>query len=405
MGRDIVMKRVEEIEPHPFNKKLFGDIPEETKQMLKKSIEQWGVLHPIVLANDGRTILSGHQRWLAAKELGLKEVPCTVVDVDPFSPQATAILIEANLSQRTITVDCYTKCMEVYDGLPAVREREQKTIMEKLHPEYRKYLEEGKLPLRLARSLCCMDPEEQKQYRDIVELVVSSRISVNDVRTEQLRKLKKENEQLIRRIAESEKTIKRLEEAQAREKKEKQSLLGRIEHLSHERDELMKKISSLQEELEKAKLNQQSEKIKRQMHLHREELERKDREIDLLSEQIEQLVESIESLQTQLDRERRQNRELKRKFQEELRTLRQKNTPRARTDPEALEEPPAAQKALFILDYLPSGIKHVHTILDQLSSQQKQTVGERLEELMSVLEDVMADLKGNSVKYDYELRS
>jgi len=40
------MKRVEEIEPHPFNKKLFGDIPEETKQMLKKSIEQWGVLHP-----------------------------------------------------------------------------------------------------------------------------------------------------------------------------------------------------------------------------------------------------------------------------------------------------------------------------------------------------------------------
>ncbi len=54
--------------------------PEELEK-LKNSLKEFGFVQPAVINKDG-VIIGGHQRIKAAKELGIKEVPCAVLDID-----------------------------------------------------------------------------------------------------------------------------------------------------------------------------------------------------------------------------------------------------------------------------------------------------------------------------------
>lgn len=48
-------------------------------EYVKKSIEEFGFQQPLVLDKD-KTIIVGHTRFLAAKEIGLDTVPCVIAD-------------------------------------------------------------------------------------------------------------------------------------------------------------------------------------------------------------------------------------------------------------------------------------------------------------------------------------
>jgi len=65
-------KSVSKLEPHPISKEVYGQ--EELKDEFVESIEKQGILVPIKVKEDG-TIISGHRRWQAAKELDFEEVP------------------------------------------------------------------------------------------------------------------------------------------------------------------------------------------------------------------------------------------------------------------------------------------------------------------------------------------
>lgn len=55
----------------------------ESLMSLAKSIEEHGIIQPIVLKSDGDiyTIVAGERRWRAAKIAGLKEIPAVIVNV------------------------------------------------------------------------------------------------------------------------------------------------------------------------------------------------------------------------------------------------------------------------------------------------------------------------------------
>lgn len=72
---EIIMKRVGELVPYERNPRRN----DEAVKYVKASIEQFGFKVPIVIDADG-VIVAGHTRLKAAKELGLKEVPCIVAD-------------------------------------------------------------------------------------------------------------------------------------------------------------------------------------------------------------------------------------------------------------------------------------------------------------------------------------
>ena len=73
---DVVQKQLSEIIPYARNAKKH-----DARQIknVAESIKQYGFVQPIVIDRDG-VIVIGHCRALAAKKLGIKEVPCVCVD-------------------------------------------------------------------------------------------------------------------------------------------------------------------------------------------------------------------------------------------------------------------------------------------------------------------------------------
>lgn len=67
---------IKDIRPYKNNAKKH----DETQiNNVAESIKQYGFVQPIVIDKDG-VIVIGHCRALAAKKLGLKEVPCVCVE-------------------------------------------------------------------------------------------------------------------------------------------------------------------------------------------------------------------------------------------------------------------------------------------------------------------------------------
>ena len=86
---------------HPDNpRKNIGDVTE-----LAESIKARGILQnlTVVPAENGMyTVIIGHRRLAAAKQAGLTEVPCAVVDVD-YKTQLSTMLLE-NMQRSDLTV-------------------------------------------------------------------------------------------------------------------------------------------------------------------------------------------------------------------------------------------------------------------------------------------------------------
>lgn len=66
-----------EIKPYENNAKLH---PEEQVEQIKESIQRFGFDDPIAVWGEDNTIVEGHGRYLAAKQLDMKEVPVIRLD-------------------------------------------------------------------------------------------------------------------------------------------------------------------------------------------------------------------------------------------------------------------------------------------------------------------------------------
>lgn len=92
--------KVDELKPHPRNEEFFDDMIGENWEAFLKSIKDRGVIEPVVISPD-KTIVSGHQRVRACKELGIENVLCSVHTYDN-EDQVLQDLIETNIRQRGI---------------------------------------------------------------------------------------------------------------------------------------------------------------------------------------------------------------------------------------------------------------------------------------------------------------
>lgn len=93
---NVVYKAVSELTPYSKNAKKH-----DQKQIdnVAESLRQFGFVQPVVVDKDG-VIVIGHCRVLAAKKLGMKEVPC--VSVDELTPeQVNALRIVDNKTNES----------------------------------------------------------------------------------------------------------------------------------------------------------------------------------------------------------------------------------------------------------------------------------------------------------------
>ena len=88
---------LDEITPYKNNAK---EHPEWQVEQIKNSIEAFGFNDPIAV-NEDMGIIEGHGRYLAAKELGLKEVPCIILSGMTADEERAYIIAHNKLTMNT----------------------------------------------------------------------------------------------------------------------------------------------------------------------------------------------------------------------------------------------------------------------------------------------------------------
>ena len=82
---------IDQLRPDPFNPRKISDAE---LNALTESIRKFGLVDPILVRSEDRTIIGGHQRVVAARRLGYTTVP--VVELDLSLEEARLLNIGLN---------------------------------------------------------------------------------------------------------------------------------------------------------------------------------------------------------------------------------------------------------------------------------------------------------------------
>lgn len=89
---NIEEKLLSELHPAKYNPRIALTPKDEEYQRIKRSIEQYGYVNPIIVNTDG-TIIGGHQRYHILLDLGYDIAQVVIVDLDKNSEKALNIAL------------------------------------------------------------------------------------------------------------------------------------------------------------------------------------------------------------------------------------------------------------------------------------------------------------------------
>ena len=85
--------KIEQLKPADYNPRKKLKPGDKEFEKLKKSIEEFGYVEPIILNKRTNTVVGGHQRLEVMKHLGYTEVDCVIVDLDEQKEKALNIAL------------------------------------------------------------------------------------------------------------------------------------------------------------------------------------------------------------------------------------------------------------------------------------------------------------------------
>lgn len=91
-----------ELQPSPYQPRV--DFDEEALAELAASIQQMGLLQPLVVRRNGGAeyqIVAGERRWRAAQQAGLTEIPCLIRELTDGEAQLAALV--ENIQRRDLS--------------------------------------------------------------------------------------------------------------------------------------------------------------------------------------------------------------------------------------------------------------------------------------------------------------
>lgn len=98
MSKEITNVSIDVLKVHPRNTEFFDDISGKEYEEFKNSIQEEGFVNEIIVAPD-MTIISGHQRYKAAKELGIELVPVRIREDLLDEDKKLKVLLTANFQR------------------------------------------------------------------------------------------------------------------------------------------------------------------------------------------------------------------------------------------------------------------------------------------------------------------
>lgn len=111
---------VSALKPHPKNNDFFSNAEGDDFNRLKESIEEQGILTPLRVSSD-MVIVSGHQRYRAACELGMKLVPVIVDESLLDEDEKLAQLIASNFGRMKNDPIKQGRWIKEYERLKGVK--------------------------------------------------------------------------------------------------------------------------------------------------------------------------------------------------------------------------------------------------------------------------------------------
>lgn len=277
------MVSIDKLKPHPKNGFYFSDVTGEKYEEIKRSIATHGIRDPLKVTPD-YIIISGHQRWRIAKDLGLTHVPVEVLDVD--EREAEYLLIAENVERRgeaesdPVKKARIAEFLKEYWGVRQGKKRQNvvfKTIddvaeflgedvrtiqrllrLNDLIPEIQTLVSNGKLGTEAAGQIARLTPDEQRA------LLNALGESLTQKTVAEMTQLRRAIEEERKKREEVEKSVQeRIKKALARERDEYEKMLNdainenklTIERL---KEEVMEKERKLRElEAEKIRLEKE----------------------------------------------------------------------------------------------------------------------------------------------------
>ena len=74
--------KINKLKPAKYNPRIELKKEDESYQRIKSSIEEFGLVDPLVVNKRNMTIIGGHQRYKILKDLGYEVAECILVDLD-----------------------------------------------------------------------------------------------------------------------------------------------------------------------------------------------------------------------------------------------------------------------------------------------------------------------------------
>lgn len=261
MANEVQNIAVDVLKVHPRNQEFFDDISGQDYENFKKSIHEEGIISEIIVAPD-MTIISGHQRYKAAKDLGMKMIPIRIREDLIDEDKKLKVLLAANFGrtkndeakQRKVAVEYVRLCgyengemgngrkKEAHNGLPTkltldeiahqlgtskTNLKRALSIERNLTDSMKELLDTGIISKTLAAdTIASLSPQEQEEL--ISSLDTTKRIT------------QKEMQKYINEVKESKKRL----ESQVAELRSEKSVLETKVRINEENAERYEKLQS-----------------------------------------------------------------------------------------------------------------------------------------------------------------
>lgn len=90
---EIVKKPIESLIPADYNPRKDLTPSDSEYQRLKRSVEEFGYVEPVIYNKRSGVVVGGHQRLKVLKELGFKEIDCVEIDIDEVKEKALNVAL------------------------------------------------------------------------------------------------------------------------------------------------------------------------------------------------------------------------------------------------------------------------------------------------------------------------
>ena len=186
-NREILEISIEDIVPNRFQPRLTFDT--EALNELANSIREHGIIQPLVVRrlNDKYEIIAGERRYKASTLVGLKKVPCVVMELTDNESAEVAVI--ENIQRKEMTpleeAKAFKKILDkgylTQDELAKRMGKSQSSIANKLRllnldEVVQDAILDGKISERHARSL--LKIEDKIEQRNILGEIINNRLTV-----------------------------------------------------------------------------------------------------------------------------------------------------------------------------------------------------------------------------------